>query len=135
MVSDRNIGFVHAGQKVEIKADTFNFTRYGPLHGEVINLSSDAIVSDKQPARSNDRTADSASNSEPRGTRACEYAARVSLDRTDMQVGEKRVKLSLGMAVTVEIKTASRIVLSYLLSRDRYLDPAQWLVQVFTIAL
>jgi hemolysin D len=115
MVSNRDIGFVHTGQKVEIKVDTFNFTRYGLLHGEVTSLSSDAITRDKQPARSNDRAADSASNSEPRG-QELEYAARISLDRTDMQVDEKRVKLSPGMAVTVEIKTGSRRIISYLLS-------------------
>ena len=31
MVSNRDIGFVHAGQEAEIKIDTFNFTRYGLL--------------------------------------------------------------------------------------------------------
>jgi hemolysin D len=44
------------------------------------------------------------------------YAARVSLDRTQMQVEDKMVNLSPGMAVTVEIKTGSRTVISYLLS-------------------
>ena len=33
MVSNRDIGFVHAGQEAQIKIDTFNFTRYGLLHG------------------------------------------------------------------------------------------------------
>ena len=36
------------------------------------------------------------------------YAARISLDRTQMQVDENMVNLSPGMAVTVEIKTGSR---------------------------
>jgi len=44
------------------------------------------------------------------------YAARISLDRTQMQVEDKLVNLALGMAVTAEIKTGSRTVLSYLLS-------------------
>ena len=115
MVSNRDIGFVHSGQKVEIKVDTFNFTRYGLLHGEVISLSSDAITRDKQPVRPNDRTADAAGGSEPRGQELA-YAARISLDRTDMRVDEKRVKLSPGTAVTIEIKTGSRKNISYLLS-------------------
>jgi hypothetical protein len=42
--------------------------------------------------------------------------ARISLDRTLMQVEENLVNLSPGMAVTVEIKTGSRTVLTYLLS-------------------
>lgn len=103
-------------RKAEIKVDTFNFTRYGLLHGEVLSLSSDAITRDRQQNASNDRTAGAtASTSEPRG-QELEYAARVSLDRTDMQVDEKLVKLSPGMAVTVEIKTGSRRIISYLLS-------------------
>jgi hemolysin D len=44
------------------------------------------------------------------------YAARISLDRTQMQVEDKLVNLAFGMAVTVEIKTGSRTVPSYLLS-------------------
>ena len=50
MVSNRDIGFVQSGQEAEIKVDTFNFTRYGLLHGEVLSVSQDAIVRD-QPAR------------------------------------------------------------------------------------
>jgi hemolysin D len=116
MLSNRDIGFVHAGQRAEIKVDTFNFTRYGLLHGEVLSVSSDAITRDTQQNTSNDRTAGAATNSsEPKG-QELEYAARVSLDRTDMQVDEKRVKLGPGMAVTVEVKTGSRRIISYLLS-------------------
>jgi hemolysin D len=55
------------------------------------------------------------SSSEPRGQELV-YAARVSLDHTQMQVENKLVNLSPGMAVTAEIKTGSRAVISYLLS-------------------
>jgi hemolysin D len=44
------------------------------------------------------------------------YAAHISLDRTQMQIEENLVNLSPGMAVTVEIKTGSRAVITYLLS-------------------
>jgi hemolysin D len=40
----------------------------------------------------------------------------ISLDRVQMQVDERMVNLSPGMATTVEIKTGSRTILSYLLS-------------------
>jgi hemolysin D len=116
MVSNRDIGFVHAGQKAEVKVDTFSFTRYGLLHGEVINVSQDAITRDKPQDKSNDNTpgAETAS-SEPKG-QEMNYAARVSLERTQMQVDERLVNLSPGMAVTVEIKTGSRRIISYLMS-------------------
>jgi hemolysin D len=44
------------------------------------------------------------------------FSARVSLDQTQMQVDDREVKLSPGMAVTVEIKTGSRRMIEYLLS-------------------
>ena len=43
-------------------------------------------------------------------------AYQVSLDRTQMSVEDNVVDLTPGMAVTVEISTGSRTVLSYLLS-------------------
>jgi len=77
---------------------------------------SDAITRDTQANAPNDRTSGAAtSTSEPKG-QGLEYAARVSLARTDMQVDERLVKLGPGMAVTVEIKTGSRRIISYLLS-------------------
>jgi hemolysin D len=116
MVSNRDIGFVHVGQEAEIKIDTFNFTRYGLLHGRVLSVSQDSIARDKPQDRSSDKTAGAESNtSEPKGQELV-YAARISLDRTQMQVDENLVNLSPGMAVTVEVKTGSRTVISYLLS-------------------
>ncbi|MGZ3350540.1 MAG: HlyD family type I secretion periplasmic adaptor subunit, partial [Xanthobacteraceae bacterium] len=44
------------------------------------------------------------------------YSARISLDRAQMRIDDRMVNLSPGMAVTVEIKTGSRMILSYLLS-------------------
>jgi hemolysin D len=116
MVSNRDIGFVYPGQEAEIKIDTFNFTRYGLLHGKVLSVSQDAITRDKPQEQIADRLQGSeASSSEPKGQELV-YAARVSLDRTQMQVEDKAVNLSSGMAVTVEIKTGSRRIISYLLS-------------------
>jgi hemolysin D len=68
MLSNRDIGFVHPGQKAEIKVDTFNFTRYGLLHGDVLSVSTDAITRDRSQAGSNERTSGAAqSSSEPKG--------------------------------------------------------------------
>jgi len=54
MLFYRDIGFVHPGQKAKIKIDTFNFTRYGLLHGDVPSVSTYAITRDRQGG-SNDR--------------------------------------------------------------------------------
>jgi hemolysin D len=116
MVSNHDIGFVHAGDEVEIKVDTFDFTRYGLLQGRVLRISSDSIVRDVPSAKSTDKSASAGSaTSEPKGQELT-YAARISLDRTQMQVEDKMVNLSPGMALTAEIKTGSRRIIGYLLS-------------------
>jgi hemolysin D len=43
-VENKDVGFVHAGQEVEIKAETFTFTRYGLIHGTVLDVSRDAVT-------------------------------------------------------------------------------------------
>jgi hemolysin D len=116
MVSNRDVGFVHAEDEVEIKVDTFDFTRYGLLHGKVLSISSDAIVRDNSADQSKEKQPGSTTaTSEPKGQELT-YAARISVDRTQMQVEDKKVNLSPGMAVTAEIKTGSRRIISYLLS-------------------
>jgi hemolysin D len=118
MVPNRDIGFVHEGETAEIKVDTFNFTRYGLLHGKVLSVSQDAITRDRPRDKSGmaaQMTGDSDTSSEPKGQELV-YAARVSLDRMQMQVEGRLVDLAPGMAVTVEIKTGSRRVIEYLLS-------------------
>jgi hemolysin D len=116
MVSNRDIGFVQPGHEAEIKVDTFSFTRYGLLHGRVLSVSQDAIIRERQQDRPNDRGLGTQNDtSEPKG-QELNYSARISLDRTKMQIDDRMVTLSPGMAVTVEIKTGSRMILSYLLS-------------------
>jgi hemolysin D len=116
MISNRDIGFVEAGQGAAVKIDTFNFTRYGLLEGRVLSVSHDAIIHDRPPERGSDRPLGTPrDSSEPNG-QELSYSARISLDRTQMQVDDRLVSLAPGMAVTVEIRTGSRTILSYLLS-------------------
>ena len=115
-IPNRDIGFIQAGQEAEIKVDTFNFTKYGLIHGHVLSFSQDSIKRPKPSDPAKEKSASSvADTSEPQGQEMV-YQARISLDQTDMLIDGKRVQLSPGMAVTAEIKTGSRSVLSYLLS-------------------
>jgi hemolysin D len=116
MVMNRDIGFIVPGQSAAIKIDTFNFTRYGLLAGRVLSISRDAITRDRHEDKPRDQpsSAENAS-SEPKGQELL-YAARVSLERSGMEIEGRTVQLSPGMAVTVEIKTGSRRIISYLLS-------------------
>jgi hemolysin D len=56
LVPNRDVGFVHAGQTVDIKIDTFPYTRYGLLHGEVESISADAITADERQDKANLRS-------------------------------------------------------------------------------
>jgi membrane fusion protein, hemolysin D len=119
MVPNRDIGFIREGDPADIKIDTFNFTRYGLVHGKVASVSQDAITR-QSPAAADQRNAASPKgnvdeSSEPKGQELV-YAARVALDQTRMQIDDRLVNLAPGMAVTVEIKTGRRRVIEYLLS-------------------
>jgi hemolysin D len=117
LVANRDVGFVQAGQAAEIKVDTFNFTRYGVIHGTVLDVSRDSIVHERPLETGRNRRDAGAENesSEPAGQELA-YTARVALDRTQMQVDGRTVDLAPGLAVTVEIKTGTRRIISYLLS-------------------
>ncbi len=115
-IPNRDIGFIQAGQEAEIKVDTFNFTKYGLIHGRVLSFSQDSIKHQKPTDPAKEKLAGTSTDtSEPLGQEMV-YQARISLDQTDMLIDGKRVQLSPGMAVTAEVKTGSRSVLSYLLS-------------------
>jgi hemolysin D len=114
MVPNRDVGFVHEGQEVEVKVETFTFTRYGLIHGRVVGLSRDAVTEDQRKSDRPDERDRAGKDDDGTGSPA--YVARVALDRTSLEVDGKEQQLGPGMAVTAEIKTGSRRILSYLLS-------------------
>jgi hemolysin D len=120
IVQNRDIGFVNAGQGVEIKVDAFNFNRYGLIHGKVVGLSPDAITREKSTGRSgNTRQETEDDTGEPSGQELV-YAARISLERSQMQIEDKLVDLAPGMAVTVPARE-ELLVISCL----RFLDTSR----------
>ena len=58
---------------------------------------------------------DESDSGEPSGQELV-YSARISLETTQMQIDDRIVSVSPGMALTVEIKTGSRHIIEYLLS-------------------
>jgi len=92
-----------------------------PVAGEIegidldLDLLADLDEADVAGDKPTDKPGTASATSEPKG-QELSYAARISLDRTQMQVEDKLVNLSPGMAVTAEIKTGSRRIIGYLLS-------------------
>jgi hemolysin D len=82
----------------------------------VLSVSQDAIIRDRQQNRVYDWALGTPKDTSEPKDQELNYSARISLDRAQMQIDDRMVNLSPGMAVTVEIKTGSRMILSYLLS-------------------
>jgi len=94
-ILNKDIGFVDEGQAVEVKIETFPFTRYGTIDAELVDVSSDAVTDEEK---------------------GLVYAGRVLMQKSVIQVREKLVNLTPGMAVTVEIKTGKRRLIEFFLS-------------------
>ena len=115
-VDNKDIGFVHAGQDAAVKVQTFQFTRYGLLHGHVVDVSRDRVEAPPTAQRkAEDKTSEQDADDDARPS-GSGYVAHVALERTRMLIDGQEQAIAPGMAVTAEIKTGRRSVISYLLS-------------------
>jgi hemolysin D len=94
-LENKDVGFINPGQITAVKVDTFPYTRYGTIEGEVTHVSSDAINDDKK---------------------GLVYATRIRLRTAFMAIEGKAINLTPGMAVTVEVRTGARRLIEYFLS-------------------
>lgn len=95
IVDNQDIGFIRDGQVATVKIETFPYTRYGTIVGKVVQVANDAKQDDKL---------------------GLIFTAQIALSTDSMQVDGRVMHLTPGMAVTAEIKTGRRRVISYLLS-------------------
>jgi hemolysin D len=79
-------------------------------------VSQDAITRDAPSQKAGNHAGNMEGTSSEPKDQQLSYAARISLDRTQIQVEDTVANLSPGMAVTVEVKSGSRRIISYLLS-------------------
>lgn len=94
-ILNKDIGFVRIGQEASVKLEAFPFTRYGAVPGRVRSISRDAMQ-DKDLG--------------------LVYVATIVLDRSHVDANGRRYTLSPGLAATVDIRTGTRSIISYLLS-------------------
>lgn len=92
-VNNSDIGYVEAGQEVDVKIDTYDYQKYGKLTGTVIYISPDAIENEKMEQI---------------------YKTHVLLDGRAVK-RDKTIEISQGMECTVEIKTDSRRIIEFFL--------------------
>jgi hemolysin D len=102
-------GFVHAGNPVTIKLDSFPPSQYGDLAGTVRFVSPDSFVGDPDQRQRGVQQM-------PQTGQAF-YRMRVTIDESKLHDTPPGFRLVPGMPVTADVKVGKRTVMSYLLSR------------------
>lgn len=95
VLENKDIGFVYAGQTAEIKVNTFNFTKYGSIDAEVIDVTADAIADENK---------------------GLVYKLRLKMTQKSMNINGREVDLLPGMSVMAEVKTSKRKLIEFVLS-------------------
>ncbi|WP_179296037.1 MULTISPECIES: HlyD family type I secretion periplasmic adaptor subunit [unclassified Mesorhizobium] len=106
----RSSGFVHVGDPVVIKFDTFPYSQYGLAHGTVRALSPDSFSAQEQARDPNSSLAMLPSDAEPF------YRTRISIDQVALHGVPAGFAVSPGMPVTADVKVGRRTILKYILS-------------------
>jgi hemolysin D len=116
LVQNKDIGFVQENQDVEVKLETFPFTRYGLIGGRVRKLGRDAAANPGAPPGSAAALMTQSAGASPGAPAELAYPAKVTLLQDWIAVNDHREQIRAGMRVSAEIKTGERRVIEYLLS-------------------
>ncbi len=93
-ITNQDIGFVQVGQRVDVRIDSFPFSEFGDIKGEVLSIGSDALEPDEI-------------------YQFYRFPAKVKLDQQYLKTVHREIPLQSGMSVTANIKIREdRTVLS-----------------------
>jgi hemolysin D len=111
-------GFVTTGQLAVVKVESFPFTDYGTVGAHVTRIAHDAIPQIDANQREQDPiySSKSAMFGGAQRVQNLVYPVTLKLDATTITVDGSPIPLTPGMAVTIEIKTGDRRILSYVFS-------------------
>ena len=93
-ISPKDIAFIYHGQKAIVKFSAYDFSIYGGLDGNVINISPDTIT------EKDDKTY---------------YLVRIETEKNFIGDKEKSMKIIPGMVADVDIITGKKTILDYIL--------------------
>ncbi|MGH7153006.1 MAG: HlyD family type I secretion periplasmic adaptor subunit, partial [Acetobacteraceae bacterium] len=110
-ISGRDAGYVHLGDPVAIKFDTFPFTRYGLAHGTLRLISANSFTAQDQHASEQSLVPVAPNDLEPY------FRARITIDRVALRGLPPDFQLTPGMPVSADIKVGKQTILQYLLQR------------------
>uniref|UniRef100_A0A0C1RB49 Hemolysin D n=1 Tax=Tolypothrix bouteillei VB521301 TaxID=1479485 RepID=A0A0C1RB49_9CYAN len=92
-ITNKDIGFIKEGMKVDVRIDSFPFSEFGDIKGEVVWIGSDALPPDQiRPYYS--------------------FPVKIRLERQSLAVRNREVPLQSGMSINANIKVRDRTVMS-----------------------
>ncbi|MGC2868090.1 HlyD family type I secretion periplasmic adaptor subunit [Proteus vulgaris] len=94
-ILNKDIGFIHVGQKAMIKIDAFPYTRYGTLEGNITNIARDSVQHEQL---------------------GLVYPATIELNTQMIESNNQQYNLAPGMSLVAEIIIDRRRVIDYFLS-------------------
>ena len=92
-ISNQDIGFVKQGMKADVRIDSFPFSEFGDVKGQLVWIGSDSLPPDQiRPFYS--------------------FPAKVRIEQQSLLVNGRQVPLQSGMSVSANIKLRQRTVMS-----------------------
>jgi HlyD family secretion protein len=92
-ITNRDIGFVNEGMTADVRIDSFPFSEFGDIKGQVISIGSDALPPDPiRPFYS--------------------FPAQIRLDSQSLKIKGRDIPLQSGMSISANLKLRQRTVLS-----------------------
>jgi len=110
-ISGRDDGYVHVGDQVAVKFDTFPYSQYGLAYGKVRLISADSFTAQDEQASHSGRVPVNSQDTQ------MFYRSRITLDDIKLHNTPAGFHIIPGMPVTADIKVGKRTVLQYLLGR------------------
>jgi HlyD family secretion protein len=84
-ITNKDIGFLREGMKVDIRIDSFPFSEFGDIKGEITWIASDALPPDET-------------------YRYYRFPIKIKLNQQSLNVKGRKISLQSGMSVTANIK-------------------------------
>ncbi|MBR8837903.1 MAG: HlyD family efflux transporter periplasmic adaptor subunit [Stigonema ocellatum SAG 48.90 = DSM 106950] len=84
-ITNKDIGFVREGMKADIRIDSFPYSEFGDIKGELMSVGSDALPPDQTH-------------------QYYRFPVKVHLDRQALNIKGKNISLQSGMSITANIK-------------------------------
>jgi hemolysin D len=110
-ISGSDNGYVHVGDPVDIKFDTFDFMQYGTAEGTVRVVSADSFYGSSTTTNQTGAVPIAPGDTTPY------YRARVTLDKVALHDTPAGFHLMPGMPVTADVRVGKRSIATYMLDR------------------